>query len=69
MMLFGVPFGLKSNFASWLTLMLDWEPLVYAVAIYNESTQLGRAASNALIFANVVIPNVVVQIIAQIVNL
>ncbi len=69
MMLFGVPFGLEVNFTSWFTLVLDWEPFVNTVAIYNETAQFGGADSNALIFANIVIPNVEVQFIAQVVDL
>ena len=38
------------------------------MAIYNECAQLGGSNSNALILANIVIPNVVVQVITQIVN-
>ncbi len=66
---FGMPFGFEVDFTCWLTFVLDREPLVNAVAIYYETAQFSGTETNALIFANIVIPNVVVQFITQVVNL
>ena len=66
-MVFWLPFGLDVDFTSWLSFILDWEPLVDAVA-KSQSAKLGGARSDVLIFANIVVPDVVVEFVAQIVN-
>ena len=67
-MMFGEPFGLEVDLAGWLTLVLNWEPLIHTMT-KSKGAELRRADSDALILANIVVPNVEVQVISQVVHL
>ena len=64
----GEPRGFQMDFAGGFTFVLDFEPFIEAT-MDSKRRQLNAAFSDGLVAANFIVPNVEVEIVAEIVDL